>query len=641
MLITSLLFLIFLFFFVYLPSRSFFLHFRVATDRHFLENLGLILVFGIVFLILYSLFIQLIGLPFFFILSLPLLSVYFISRRHFSPFPQALPLLIKENFFILALVIVSSFIQAFPLYYGFRQEASGLRFPSIHDNLWNIAVINNLIKQVPPEHPAVSGTLLRNHHYFYHYFLVLINKFTSINIFDLYFRFGPILVSLLFGLSLLSFASLFTQKKSIRALAVFLGFYSGNLAYLAPFIFKSVRHSQGNLFFADQPFDQIFNPYSVLGFAVFLYSFYSLFFFLRSKKLSSGWLIITSILIGASFGIKSFAGIILISSIILTALVSYIYYRNKKIVLIALTSLFIFLPVFLLISSSGSVSLKFAPGWLLREMMVGTDKLNLPRYADMENYYQSTKNYLGLIKIKSVELFIYLIGNLGVRILGIFFLVKKLIDKTNTSEKVTLLFITFAVVFSLSLPLLFNLSASPFNVIQFTPFSLVVLSVLTALLLDRLKFLLIVIIILLAIPVNVRNFISKFSHSGDFIANSKIAPLDYLKKNSAKGSIILINPSDFALNPIYIPALSGSFVYLADPGYARQTGIDPAAKLKEIDYFFQTDFTDTKFLKERKISYLYLVKSKLQPEVVRKLRLEDNIYQIVMENEEILLLRVI
>ena len=120
MLITSLLFLIFLFFFVYLPSRSFFLHFRVATDRHFLENLGLILVFGIVFLILYSLFIQLIGLPFFFILSLPLLSVYFISRRHFSPFPQALPLLIKENFFILALVIVSSFIQAFPLYYGFR-----------------------------------------------------------------------------------------------------------------------------------------------------------------------------------------------------------------------------------------------------------------------------------------------------------------------------------------------------------------------------------------------------------------------------------------------------------------------------------------------------------------------------------------
>ena len=72
----------------------------------------------------------------------------------------------------------------------------------------------------------------------------------------------------------------------------------------------------------------------------------------------------------------------------------------KKILLLWFLSMLILMPVYFLITKPGSVSVIFIPGWLLTEMMVGKDKLNLPVFADKENYYRSLNNYFGLLKIK-------------------------------------------------------------------------------------------------------------------------------------------------------------------------------------------------------------------------------------------------
>src|SRR3989344_114422 len=408
----SVYFLVFLFLFVYLPGVAVVQFLPLGKKSGDLQKFGLVLITGILLQVLWGLIFRFIGAPWFSLFFLPVIAYYLSRCFRFTLFPFPFRRVIKSNSLVLSLIVISTFIQSFPLYHVFRRESGDLYVHSLHDDFWNISIINNLAKKIPPDHPAISGIQLKNHHYFYHFFLAIINKITSISVLDLYFRYGPVLVSFIFGLSLYAFASLFTSDKTFRALGIFFGYFTGNLSYLAPVVFPSVRQWQGNLFFADQPFDQIFNPYTVLGFSVFLYSFYVSYHYLGSKKRNPVMLVLSAFLIGSLFGIKSFGGVILISAILITSVLGYLIFRFKKIIHLGSVSLFIFLLVFLLISSPGSVSLKYAPLWLPREMMVGQDKLNLPGYADIEAFYQAGNNYLGLIKIKSIELLIYIFGNL-------------------------------------------------------------------------------------------------------------------------------------------------------------------------------------------------------------------------------------
>lgn len=636
MIISTILFLAFLLFFIYLPGKSFISRVVKFYPSDIVIDLCLNFISGLSLLILLMAASELVGLPRFLIWLFP-----FVSLFSFPPLISDKIKLPKAGFMIVFLIFVFALIQGFPLFYGGKLFEGSLHFPSIHDNLWNISIIRELIKDFPPHNPAVSGEVLKNHHYLYLYFLALVNGVAKINIYDLYFRLGPVFVSFLFGGSLYLVSSIFTKKHIYRILSVFLGVFSGNFAYLVPLFTGSVNDWRGNIFFADQPFDQIFNPYTVLGFAVFLVSLYSLSQFCINKKISLPWLALTAILIGISYGIKSFGGVILIVSLTAFSFLAWILFHQKKLLWLWFISAAVFLAVFFLISGLGTVSLIFYPGWTLREMMIGEDKLNLPAFADVENFYLGSANTLGLLKIKFIELTIYLVGNLGVRILGFLFLFKVLLQKKQAVFlKIISLYILILTIVALAFPLLFNLSGSPFNIVQFTPFALILLSLATALFLESYNCskIIILLVVLLSLPVNVKNLLGKFAAAGDVIDKSEVTALDYLANKGHENDLILIDPLQFNQSPIYIPALSGRRVFLADPGFARQTGFNVDSKMAQIKWFFSHSLTDYDFLKKNRIAYIYLLKDGSESLFDRNAALFDNIYTIALENDRVLLL---
>lgn len=651
MLILSLLkFLIFLIFFLYIPSKIIFKFLKLKTEDKLVE-VSLTLIFGIVLITLVSFAVRYIGISLSLLWAIFALSVlYLIFNLNLNRFTWSLKKIKLGTVLVLLVILVGVIGQNLVLFRGGWKVASGLVFPSLHDSMWNISLSSELFNHFPPQNPAMAGELLKNNHYFYPFFLSIVRYFSGIEIFDLYFRFGPILVSTLFGLGLYAVSSIYTKSIIFRGVAIFLGYFSGNFSYLLPFIFGTNFDWKGNTFFADQPFDQLINPYSVLGFTLMLFGIYCLSQIKESKKDSYlGYSIVGGLLLGSLYGFKSFGGVAVILSLGLTAFTAVTFYQKLYLLPITGVSFILFLFIFFFTTNPAKASLVWAPGWLLTQLMTDKDKLNLPQFADMESFYQSIGNRLGFLKIKTIELAIYFIGNLGTRVAGFIYILIKLLRKAKDPQKNSaFLFIAFITIISLSIPLFFNLKNSTFNIIQFTPYALVLLAIASTIFLEKFYYfmyfngkrvlgvILILIFIILSVPVNVKNVLEKLEMPKDMIINEEIEALNFLRKDTNIQDIVLINPESFSQDPIYIPAISERRVYLASLDYSLQTGLDPKSRLDEMNEFFK--FGSREFLTKNNITYIYHMKinpSDTQVGFMTKLGLET-----VFQNNKVIIWRI-
>lgn len=576
--------------FIYVPGRLI-VHFLRLQPKDLLIDLCLSLTLGLANFTLFALVRSSLRFPWLFLWVLPLVSLFLILKNskkiHFLP--KQVPRL------TLVLILTSAVLQSLPLLPGGLKSTEGVILPGAHDSLWNIAISNELSATFPPGHPGFSGALLKNNHFYYPLFLAALKELTQIDLLTLYFQLAPLFVSGLFGLSLYTLSTLFFQSNNWRNLCVFLGYFCGNIAYLLV-LFKGFTFDwRGNTFFADQPFDQLTNPYTVLGFAVILVAGYFLEQAFKNKN--GGWLLAAALVLGPLYGFKSFAGVLGGGAFFFVLLIWLVKrYPLKSLILAMGLYLLLAVPTVVLISDPGKTGVNWAPGWILSQMMSSGEKLNQTDFLQKEQFYAGSGNALALVKLKGSALVIYLLGNLGVRILGIFYLLaqfyKLMRGKLANQKLIIYVYLTAIILSGLTLPLLFNLRGSPFNIIQFTPYALLLLVFPTVQFLGlvfswlrnrghkTLAFLLILMFVIFAIPVNVKNVIEKWN----FQKRGRISyPLwemaDYLAKSSERNAVVFLNPADFYTEPaIAVAGLSGRRIYLSDRGFAAQALLDPTPR---------------------------------------------------------------
>lgn len=624
-------FIFFVLFFLYLPAKIIFTRLKMKPDDPFID-VGLLITFGITFATLLTILLRLVKLDLLFLWLIPVVSLIYAVSNLKIPKSK----ISKGHILIFFVVFLGVITQNLVLFRGGWKTEAGYIFPSAHDTMWNIALVQEFYHHNPAQNPAMTVAPLKNNHYFYPLFLSVTRFMTDIDIYDLYFRFMPVLVSALFGLGIYAVANIFIKDIFFRATTVFLGYFSGSFAFLLPFFLKGIDW-KGNTFFADQPFDQIINPYSVFGFTLMLFGIYCL-----SKK----YYLVTALLFGILYGFKSFGGVLIVVSLFVYFFFSLIINRKVLSLPFSLTTAVLFSIVFLLVTDPTKASLIWAPGWLLTQLVTDRDKIYLPHLADIQNYYQSIGNYLGLWKIRIFEFGIYLFGNLGTRIVGLIYLVYTVFNTRPDKQKYILQFISIIVLISLSIPLLFNLSNSTFNIIQFTPYSLVLLAIASAFILEKIYryfekkhqkiwgILLIIIFVVLSIPVNVKNIFTKLETPQAAVTNEEMDALRFVRGQTKNTDVLLINPKANSQDPIYIPAISERRVYLASPGYAIQTGFSPDRALSQIDGFFK--IPNAEFLKSNNINYVYLLKKEIttdELDILQKIGLTT-----IFENRQVIIL---
>lgn len=590
-------------------------------------------------------------------LSLPISLIYVyavmalvLTIKKSQMFQQTFRQVYWKKFFLVGAVIfsLSALLVWEHIHSGYF--SGNLRLAAARDTFWRMSVIGELTHAFPPQHPGYPPQPLKNYHFLYDLLIATAQKLTRIDAVILYSHLFAPLSALIFVGMVYVVLNLLVRKTWLAISGTILTIFAGNLSYLLPFISKEYQFvAKPNIFMSDQPFDQSNNPFNYLSYGLFLVIFYLL---IKWDKHRSWQRFLPLLLVfGILPGIKIYAGALALGGWIVYLILAAI--RQKRISIYTLLPFGLVYPIVNLMKGSDFSILAYSPGWLFQKMIEDSDRLFLPQVALKQQYYTATGNVfrLGLMQIEL--LYLYFVGNLNFRLIALLFWLRRLWRRYLTSQ--VLVYTTAVIIAAFFIPLLFNQRRAPYDSIQFTPYGLLMTSLVSILVIDRaivkarsswrrlVIFLLFSLTIVLAVPTNIYLLAQKMNLQEIVVSRSEIEALKFLESRSVNTDIILSDLDGNKLDNMYVPALSQRRTYLSGASLVEQTGVSTRQRQAEIASFFRapdvysfsyTDLYDRiNFLHSHAIAYVYLSGSGLRHEPLMKILGLPLVY----ENREVLI----
>jgi len=530
-----------------------------------------------------------------------------------------------------------------------------------HDGIWHIALINQLAK-LRLDHPTFAGERIFNYHFGFDLLVAFFHLLTRIPVINLYFQFFPPIFAVLIGLLTYRLILELTRSKSSAFWATFFVYFSGSWGWLISFL-RNRSLGGESMFWANQAVSTLINPPYALSLILFLSG--DLLFLKYWERPSVSRLLITALILGILIQVKVYAGVIVLGSLFLLSSLSIILNLNKKIEIWQLffaclgISLIVFLPFN---STSGSL-LIFLPFWFPHSMLYAQDRFYWPLLANSRQIYFATKQWLKFLAAELFALFIFIVGNLGTRVIGFVFLLRLWQKKGKFFEFWLWFFLQTLV--SLTIPLIFIQKGNPWNTIQFFYYFQFFLAILTGLgfgswleqrkhdprYSNLLKYFGTIFVLLLTVPTTIITLKNDYlpGRPPAKISPQELVALDYLRRQPE--GVVLTYPFNAdrrdGFSPpkplyvyettSYVSAFSQKQTFLEDEMNLEISGYDWRTRRKKEEIFFSTN--DQKwandFLKESKIKYIYLIKGQkmnLKEDNVKAKKIFENgetvIYQI-------------
>jgi len=323
------------------------------------------------------------------------------------------------------------------------------------DDLWHLALINELKVNFPPDNPSVAGVPLKGYHFFYNLVLAKVSNIFHLSPLPLYFHFFPVLIGLLWGIGVYAFMFRWSKKISVALWSVFLTMFGGSFAYI--FLFKGYIMLNNGLGIS-QPAVSLVNPPFTLSIIFLLTALLAMHHYLVEKQ--NKWLIPLTFAIGLVTMVKVYAGIILVAGFLVLTAVDLI--RKRWIILSALGGIgFLFVATYLLFSGNAGY-LIFFPLWAPHSLL---QTFTWYDYDEQMQIYVQQGVLKGIIKLESISLSVFLLGNLGTRLIGLLALSWFAFTKRKKPSLFAWILGLMAAV-SLLLPLFFIQSGKVFEIIQ-------------------------------------------------------------------------------------------------------------------------------------------------------------------------------
>lgn len=537
---------------------------------------------------------------------------------------------------------------------GIKNKNGDLIFFSAngHDGTWHITLMNELQKEFPPQNPDYAGEKLKNYHFLSDLAPSDINHLFKISKIDLYFRFFPLLYSIILG-SLAYFLGKTLSKSYWGGIgAMFFTYFAGSFGYIVTFI-KNKTIGGESIFWSSQIQSLSGNPPQALALIIILSILLSIVKYFKKREII--WLIFIALLTTSLPLIKIYAWVPITGSLIILSLYTAVKEKNYNFTLLTLITILVSLALYSLSVSNPFKSKSFLilkPWWYIRTMVVEPSRLNLIDWELRRQTYLYEKNFLRVAQIEIQSFLIFLIGNLGTRILAFYWLIKE--RKKIISGPLNISLITISMI-SFAFPLIFIQKGVAGNTIQTLQYFLLILGIIAGVSLFQLikdlknkwiKILIPLIIITISVPTQIA-LICEFYSKPPLAKISKyeIEALEFIKNNTPKNSVIISPPFDpyskfknqatpdiwAWFDTSYISALSERKAFFADYEQMDIMGYDINTRKKVQEEIFKTSNQNIfkKLIKENSIDYIYLPK-----------RLKENIelpYEIlekVFDNEE-------
>jgi hypothetical protein len=328
------------------------------------------------------------------------------------------------------------------------------------DDMWHLALIREFAFRFPPHIPTYSGVPLTGYHFFYDFLLAKISEFFAISPFSLHFHLFSVFTAVLWGLGTYVLLFVWTKRRSTALVGVFLTMFGGNFAYLYYF----AGHTQVSL--ADglgimQPAYSIYNPPFSLSIVFILFALIALYYFLQTRQ--KLYLILIVLAAGLLPMTKIYGAMVFFPGFVIVA--AWDFLRKKFDSFIALLAIGVFFLATYGIFVGEQGGLIWFPLWAPIGILRSFSWYNF----DNKIYVYTHQGVLhGLIETYAYGLFVFLILDLGTRILGILLLpityFRQIIKRKPPS--LFSLSVLIMLVISIFIPLFFIQTGKVFEIIQ-------------------------------------------------------------------------------------------------------------------------------------------------------------------------------
>jgi hypothetical protein len=491
--------------------------------------------------------------------------------------------------------------------------------PNGHDGVWHVSLIKQVKKRIPPLHPVYGGEVLKNYHWGYN-FLAAVFSYLPVSVWTVHFRLLPLLFSL--GLGILSFllAKKITKQYWTGFWFAFLNFFASSLGWIVTLI-RSGTLGGESLFWSMQANSFLLNPPFALSVLVLFTGF--LLWHQWQEDLTPARLLILILLFSSLINIKAYAGILFLGALLIVNLFNFVQKKINKpawiiwLGTLGLTSAYIFL-----FQQGGQFPFVFKPFWFIRSLFETSDRLYLPRIGKMWWTFVS-QGWLSprLWVLIAFGVFMFLIGNMGTRLLGAWEFLRTEFKKSFFQ----LIFISFIII-SIGIPLFWVQKGTSWNTIQFFYYGLIFVNFFFAGFLTRIQkcsklgWLYVVLLIIPLLPSNYGYLKTYLDSAVAYVPQAEYKGLSFLQNQPE--DIVLTFPYDkfkradsapFKLRnyetTAYVSAFTGKQTFLEDEMNLQITGYPWEERKKRVLEFFQTDdkIWARGFLLNNEIDYVYLV----------------------------------
>jgi len=362
------------------------------------------------------------------------------------------------------LILAGTIFQCLMMFRSGRTYDFGVGYwgPLGHDGLWHQALVNQLIRGIPPENPIFSGAVLKNYHYFYDLLVAISFNLTHIPTLDLIYRYYPVIFSLLLGIGTYHLSNALFRSRLANIFSLYFVFFGSSFGWVVEFIRE--RHFGGeSAFWMNQPVSMNLNP----PFAISLLMIIALVLLLIdiSKDRDARLLAPIVILSGTLIEFKVYAGLIVLGSLLFIGLRNIFLHKDFFLLKIFIFSFGLAVVLFVPQSFSSSDFVEFKPFWFVHSMIDSPDRVGWFRLSTARQAYASTSNWLKLLGAEILALGIFVVGNLGTRIVGLLYVSKSIVKRVLGFGKDIVYSITGI---ALIIPILFIQKGNPWNTIQFS-----------------------------------------------------------------------------------------------------------------------------------------------------------------------------
>lgn len=479
----------------------------------------------------------------------------------------------------------------------------GLRMigANAQDGLNFLALEQNLQKSIPPENPSYSGVMISNYHYLVYILISAIQFITKIPLPILNFKIIVSFFVLLYSASIYFLIYKITKSKFSAVAGVLLASLSSNIYYLA-FLVSSLASLTPSVFWVNEYLTRLVNPQLLFSYVVILLIL--LIFINSERKNHPLFITIVGLLIGSLIAIKAFAGILILGSLLALSSIRLIN-KDFSYLKLLLSSLFFTAIFYLLSGNTPSSILILSPLWFIKNMYETKDHLNLADWELRRQLYLSKGNFLRVIELYAQGLTIFLVGNLGGRLLG-FLGFDKNDEKGVKDVKLLLIFLS---ILSIIFPLLFLVKGTAWNSIQFFYYSIFSLSLLTTFLLSRIYiknkiigvslFAIIFLMLISGVYYSTNEYLQNRSET---VFTRSLYQSALFLKDRADG-IVMVDPA--FTNNSFISAISGKTTFYADEMWLSVQLISYNSRKNEVNDFFASSVVDLNFLAKNHIKYIF------------------------------------